>query len=265
MARAPRRLTAPTGFADVAAEAILLAGGGRALLLQLAHPAVARGVAEHSGFAEAPVRRLTGTLTYLYVLAFGTPDEVRRVRAEVGSAHRGVAASDGPTPYDARDPELQLWVAATLYDTTVRMAELAHGPLHPAVADAVYAQSARIGTNLGMPADAWPADRAAFAAYWARTLGTLRVGRDARLLAAALLRPVRAPLRLRAALPLARILTAGLLPPDIRDGYRVHWPVSRQRRYERLLRAVLAVYRLLPRAVRTLPSRLVLRRFRSAV
>ncbi|MCW2861584.1 MAG: hypothetical protein JWP48_3292 [Actinoallomurus sp.] len=35
----------------VAAEPALLAGGGRALLLQLAHPKVARGVADHSDFA----------------------------------------------------------------------------------------------------------------------------------------------------------------------------------------------------------------------
>lgn len=90
---------------DVAAEGILLAGGARAILLQLANPAVGRGVAEHSDFADRPLDRLTGTLTYLYVVMYGTPDEVRAVARRVGHAHT-------PVP-GARDTDLQLWVAAT--------------------------------------------------------------------------------------------------------------------------------------------------------
>jgi uncharacterized protein (DUF2236 family) len=44
-------------------EAMLLLGAGpRALLMQLAHPAVAAGVAEHSDFRADPWRRLDGTL-----------------------------------------------------------------------------------------------------------------------------------------------------------------------------------------------------------
>ena len=33
-------------------------GGGRALLMQVAHPLVAAGVAEHSGYREDPWKRL---------------------------------------------------------------------------------------------------------------------------------------------------------------------------------------------------------------
>ncbi|HEY8588915.1 MAG TPA: oxygenase MpaB family protein, partial [Naasia sp.] len=161
MARAPDRLTAPAGYRELVAEGVLLAGGARALLLQLAHPAIARGVAEHSGFAADPTRRLLGTLTYLYALAFGTEEEAARAVREVGRAHRGVASATEPDAYSARDPGLQLWVTATLYDTTVQVAELTWGPLEPAVADEVYRESARIGTALGMPTGEWPADREA--------------------------------------------------------------------------------------------------------
>ena len=43
-------------------EAMLLLGAGpRALLLQIAHPAVAAGVADHSDFRADPWRRLDGT------------------------------------------------------------------------------------------------------------------------------------------------------------------------------------------------------------
>jgi uncharacterized protein (DUF2236 family) len=51
------------GLRDIAGEAILLAGGGRAILMQIAHPAVGRGVAEHSDFASRPLDRLHATMT----------------------------------------------------------------------------------------------------------------------------------------------------------------------------------------------------------
>ena len=39
----------------VAREGLLLAGGGRATLLQVAHPGVAHGVYDHSDFADRPL------------------------------------------------------------------------------------------------------------------------------------------------------------------------------------------------------------------
>ena len=54
-------------------ERVLLAGWGRAILLQIAHPKVARGVAEHSGFASdrwGRLRRLRRTLTAMLALNF---------------------------------------------------------------------------------------------------------------------------------------------------------------------------------------------------
>ena len=44
-------------------EAVLLLGGGRALLLQVAHPGVAAGVAEFSNYREDPCAASTGPLT----------------------------------------------------------------------------------------------------------------------------------------------------------------------------------------------------------
>ncbi len=140
---------------DVAGEGILLAGGAAAILLQVADPRVAAGVARHSDFAQRPLDRLHGTLTYLYVLAYGTPEEQQRVARRVGEPHR-------PVP-GARDAELQRWVAATLYWTAARIHSLVLDP----VDDELYAEYARIGTALGMPATLWPADRAAFDEYFA--------------------------------------------------------------------------------------------------
>jgi len=245
----------PLRIQDVSAEAILLAGGARAILLQLAHPAVGRGVAEHSDFAGRPLDRLHGTLTYLYVTVYGTPDERREIARRVGVAHRPVHG-DG---YDARDPALQLWVAATLYDTAIRVREIAFGPLSPDDSESLLADYAVIGTALGVPAGDWPADGAAFDHYWSGV--ALEVSDSARAVARELLHSRALPPVLRGALPTVRLVTAGLLSPELRAAYELEFD---SRRYRRLVRVVAAVYPRLPRALREAPKRHYLRRFRAA-
>lgn len=56
-------------------------GGLSALLLQLAHPLVAAGVAEHSSFRVDPVQRLMLTLEMLLVTTFG---DIRQVDEMTG-------------------------------------------------------------------------------------------------------------------------------------------------------------------------------------
>lgn len=238
---------------DVSAEAILLAGGARAILLQIANPGVGRGVAEHSDFANRPLDRLRGTLTYLYVTVYGTPAEAAEVARRVGAAHR-------PVP-GATDSGLQLWVAATLYDTAMQVRELVYGPLGDDDAESLLADYAVVGTALGVPRAMWPADLAAFAAYWSQQLAELRVDAAAQRVARELLHPRRGPLWLKVAMPTARLVTAGLLDETMRTAYELPF---NQRRYERLLRVVRAVYPRLPRWIRHAPMRHYLREFRGS-
>jgi uncharacterized protein (DUF2236 family) len=58
-------------------EPVILLGAGRALLLQLAHPAVAAGVDEHSDFQHDPFKRLQGTLQAMYAMVWGPPTSPR--------------------------------------------------------------------------------------------------------------------------------------------------------------------------------------------
>lgn len=228
---------------DVAGEGILIAGGAAAILLQAADPRIAADVAVHSDFASRPLDRLRGTLTYLYVLAYGTEEEQRRVARLVGEAHR-------PVP-GARDAELQRWVAATLYWTADRIQSLVLTPSD----DDLYREYARIGTALGMPAALWPADRAAFAEYF--DAYPLAVGDDARQVAHDLLHP--RSWRLRWLMPTVRLATAGLLPPAVRAAYGLPFD---EERYARLVRRARRWYPRLPRALRELPMRRTLRAFR---
>src|SRR4051794_41951979 len=80
--------SADSAIRRVDGEAVLLLGGGRALLMQLAHPAVAQGVADHSGFEADPFARLRGTLNAMTTIVYGTREQAARVAAEVKSIHR---------------------------------------------------------------------------------------------------------------------------------------------------------------------------------
>ncbi|MEO7124387.1 MAG: oxygenase MpaB family protein [Lacisediminihabitans sp.] len=244
-------------MSDVAGEAVLLAGGARAILLQIADPGVGEGVARHSDFASDPMRRLRNTLTYIYVVVYGTADDQARVVAMVNAAHQSVR---GPR-YDAVDPQLQLWVAATLYDTAITVYESVFGVLSPNDADALYLEYAVLGTALQVPPELWPDDRAAFHRYWNSQLARLRVTDDTRRVAHDLLHSHAFPWWLQAGMPLARLVTAGLLTPSLRVACELPWDARRQRRYERAMRVTAALYPRLPRSIRHWPMRHYLRAF----
>jgi uncharacterized protein (DUF2236 family) len=230
----------------VAAEPALIAGGGRALLLQLAHPLVARGVADHSDFENDPLPRLAGTLDFLTFVVWGTPEEAERAAATVRRVHGRVT---GPG-YDAGDPVLQNWVNATLTDTALDLYARLFGPLPEAVAERYYQDATEVAAILGCPREAQPADLAAFRAYFDRTVAAIEVTDTARRLARAVLDARRLPAYLRPALPLNRFVTAGLLPPTIRDQYGLTWGPGRERSLAMLLRGIGAASHLVPGSLR---------------
>jgi uncharacterized protein (DUF2236 family) len=106
-------------------EGVLLVGGGAALILQAAHPLVAAGVAEHSNYRQDPWGRLTHTLDLTAKVVFGDMRTAEEAARRVRAGHervRGVTAEDGGrysrgTAYHANDPELLIWVHATLVRT----------------------------------------------------------------------------------------------------------------------------------------------------
>ncbi|XHU06452.1 oxygenase MpaB family protein [Amycolatopsis sp. WGS_07] len=181
----------------VACESLLILGCGRATILQNAHPGIAQGTAAHSGFARNPLRRLHHTMIYLYGVVFGTREEAAGVSRTVVALHRKVA---GPG-YSADDPALQVWVAATMYDTAITLYEGAFGPLPPAEADECYQQYSVLATAIGCPREAWPASRRDFASYWQSMIATMRIDDTSREIAEALLCPSRLPVAWRIALP----------------------------------------------------------------
>jgi uncharacterized protein (DUF2236 family) len=235
----------PTKLADIAGESILIAGGARAILLQIAHPRIGTAIAAHSDFATRPMDRLDNTLTYVYAIVYGTPAHKRAVIEAVNGAHSSIR--------DTTDPRLQLWVAATLYDTAIAVFERVYGPIDDAAAESIYREYANIGVALQMPIELWPANRAAFAEYWATAMGELRVSPDAKAIARDILNSRAIPMWLRAGMPLARLVTAGLLPDQLRSEFALPWSEVRARRFERAFLIVSALYRPLPKSLRWMP------------
>jgi hypothetical protein len=103
-------------------ERLLLLGGPAALLLQLAHPLIAAGVAAHSSFRDDPLRRLRATLDATLTVVFGDRRQAQMAAARVGKLHQRVRGRlpmkagcfPAGTVYRASDPQLALWVHATL-------------------------------------------------------------------------------------------------------------------------------------------------------
>jgi uncharacterized protein (DUF2236 family) len=255
------RLTDRSAVRVVGREACILGGAGAAILLQVAHPAVGRGVAEHSRFADDPLARLRGTLTYVYGLTFGTPEEIARVAALVSRVHAGVV---GPG-YSANDPELQLWVAGTLYQAAAQSYEIAFGRMPPAMKEEFCRQSARAAIALGCPAELWPGSVAGFDAYWRRQLAGLEVSDEARRICRDMMYSRNLPWFLRPVLPLSRLVTAGLLPDRLRAEYGFPWNRRREWLFRAAVRTTRLVYRHVPRSVRELPKTYYLRGFRRQV
>lgn len=238
---------ADPGMREVVREGGLLLGGGRAILLQVAHPAVGRGVAEHSDFARRQLDRLRSTMTYVYTVTYGTPDERARITEQVTAIHRTV---HGPG-YDALDPQLQLWVAATLYETAALLYQRWFGRFSESASERIYQDYRILGTALQMPDELWPANRLEFREYWYHMIDTLVVGQYGRRVCRDLLYPQQVPLRATA--PLNRLITVGLLPARIRRGYQLPWDAWRQRRFDWTMGTIAAVYPRLPLPVREFP------------
>ncbi len=71
-------------------EMILLLAGGRALLMQLAHPKVAAGVAAHSQFQKDPLGRLYRTMSRMWSIVFDEEPQAREALRQVAMVHKRV-------------------------------------------------------------------------------------------------------------------------------------------------------------------------------
>jgi uncharacterized protein (DUF2236 family) len=211
-------------------------GGGSAVLLQVAHPLVAAGVVQHSDYRNDLWRRLARTLRALYLITYGSKDEAERAGATVRAVHAHVRGETsgrlGPfpagTPYSAEDPELQLWVHATLVAASLAAYQRFVRRLSRDEQDSYYREMALVAELFGTPPSVIPRTLADFRDYFLGQVEseTIVVTVPARQVAEVVLKaPLPAPLRVL--VPAHRLATAGLLPARIREAYGLRWNPAR--------------------------------------
>ena len=250
----------------IAGERLALLAWPRAILLQLAHPLVAAGIAQHSGFRAstfAPLVRLQATVGAMRQLVFGSDDEASAVIARIRAVHdrvhgalpEGAGTHAGGARYSAHDPALLLWVHATLLDSHVRILEPLLRPFTADERDRYCREAGSFAVLLGAAVADVPRTWQQLQDYMAAEMasGRVTVGAGARALSTDILRSALG----RMVWPLQRageLVTVGSLPSAIRSGYGFGWNDARERRCQRVLATLRAVRAATPDRVARWPE-----------
>ena len=145
--------------------------GPAAAILQIAHPRVAQGVAEHSDFRNDTLGRLRRTLAATNGIAFGTVAEAEKIQQHIHQVHTQVRGKisdgmNGPSRYSAFESGLLIWVLATLVMAAVKGWELVYGPLPTDRRENFYHDMLRFGTYFGVREQDCPSGWEEFSEYY---------------------------------------------------------------------------------------------------
>jgi uncharacterized protein (DUF2236 family) len=247
-------------------EVILLVAWGPAILLQFAHPLVARGVADHSAFNTerwGRAQRLHQTLRAMLQLTFGTECEALAAAARINTIHDRVhgrlsqAAGIFPkgTLYSAHDPVLLAWVHATLLEMNLHVYELFVASLSAEEKDRYCMEASSIEGLLGIPKGRVPRSVSELQQYMEAMYasGEICVTDVARTLSRALLYP-QVPRILLPAIGFMRLTTIGLLPTSIRADYGFTWSAWHDAKLRLLIALTRIVLPLTPPILRYWPA-----------
>ena len=229
--------------------------GPAAVLLQVAHPRVAQGVADHSDFRDDALGRLRRTLSTVNRIAFGTVTEAEEMRARLNAVHGGVKGRTsegmaGPRGYSAFEPDLLMWVLATLIDASIKGYEFVWEPLGRERRERFYRDFRRFGTYFGLGEEVGPSDYGEFVVYYEEMLAGDLLGSHPLCaeVSAAVVRPQK-PWRDRMLGKMVDFLPIETVPATIRERLGLE-----STRWSRLRMAMLK--RAAPVAFRVLPKRL---------
>jgi uncharacterized protein (DUF2236 family) len=246
----------------VGRDSIVMLGGARAVLMQLAHPLIASAVSTHSSYMTDPFGRTERTFLLGEMLTFGSFEKARLAARTINRLHLAVhgtlpidaGAFAKGTPYDASDPELLLWVHATLVDTTLLCYPLFIGPLTPVEQETYYQESKKGAHLLGLPAEKMPRTVDDLREYVQDMVHTNRLVAtpQARQLAHQVLFPP-VPAVLRPICHLNLQLTCALLPQPVREIYGLQWSGARQHIFDLAAWAMRAIIPRIPMYLREIP------------
>jgi len=241
-------------------EPVFVLGGVRALLLQIAHPAVADGVARYSNFQKDPFGRGYRTFAAMAMIYFGTKKQAEATAHRLWRIHSGISGNyppppipnpQSPIPYSANDPNLLLWVLATLTDTTLQVYErMLFLGLPPDWKEKFYEESKIAARLLGIPDEVYPPDLEAFKKYFSEILNSDLLGSTpvCREMAQAIVQHPRAPKKW------ANLFAAGWLPTPLCERLGIEIGANPALRLKKWLGRFGRFYRLVPGWLRYNPA-----------
>lgn len=219
----------------------------RALFMQVAHPKVAQGVAEHSDFRRKPFARAYATFKAQQRIVFGTCEESIEALMRVYARHVSV---QGPG-YQANDPSLLFWVYATLIDSMFFAYRTFLPDLTAAEWERFYEEGKLFALLIGITEDQIPSRLADFNDWMQAALASdeITVTAFGREIGYALL---RMPIRLAA--PFTDFLAAGTLPPKLREQFGLRWSPRRERLFDFIARWTRFMVSYTPQLLHTSPT-----------
>jgi uncharacterized protein (DUF2236 family) len=229
--------------------------------MQLAHPLVAAAIAEHTNRDRSVIERAGATIGLNLAVIFGDHDQAERAALHVrdlhtaihGQLHAAVGTFPAGSSYRADDPELLRWGHATIVWAGLEAYERFVGSLRPADRDRYVAEMRAFGQAFGANEASLPSTCDELRAYVSNVLdNALAIGEHGRREAREILWP-RGTFGERASGPVQRVVTAGLLPGTVRDGFAVPWSTGRRAAFASVAAMTRAAVRAMPRSQRWWP------------
>lgn len=241
------------------ADAVTYLGGVRALLLQVAHPKVAQGVADHSDFQNDSLARLRGTFHTVHAIVFGDRDTAIAASVSLHRMHDTITGRLSESSvhfedpeYSANDPELQRWVWATLVDSAMYVHRLLLPEKPAGFWRQFYRESKLFAEILGLPLPTLPERLGDFHVWVSRTLSSPMLGstETSCKVAAAVL---QGPALLRGTRPVLHGLGGGMLPETLVRRMGLRWDTATKVTYRASVLAARTLVAGLPEPYRALP------------
>lgn len=230
---------------NVNKERLVVLGGGRALLMQLAHPLISQGIHDARFLEERPAARLTNTLDNGLRLIFSTPAEAEEITSRINTTHQrvkgildeNVGKHQAGDLYDATNPELLKWVAATIVDSSLLGYETFVGPLSTEQKDKYIEEATSLFEMLNVEPETFPKSFSELSNYIEEMILTREVcvSSVAKHLAPYAMLQHAEPTK-TLALPIFKV-TIGLLPKEIREQYGFKWSYLEEKLLQQFTKA----------------------------
>jgi uncharacterized protein (DUF2236 family) len=234
-------------------------------LLQLMHPALGRGVLDHSEFYDEPLERVLRSVPQIQGCVFDGP-HAQATATQIREFHRDIKGTmaDG-TRYHALDPETYFWAHATFLDAIFRASDHFFArPLTHRQKAAFYREGVQWWRMYGLTMRVVPPTYEDFLEYWDHTLRNVLEPTPAAQGLVDFMRSPGAMPQPWLPAPVWRVLAplggqawsrvmAGVMPPVVRETFGMRWTRANAVAFTAFNRAVAFGWPLVPQRLRIMP------------